>query len=322
MPDVNLLKDTDKLSTGAPRPPAIGQPELSKPAAASGSGLGSVFKSFFNRAPKALPTSPIARPAAPRGTMSSTPRSRSGERILSETRKAAPRVIPLPADDDTAYNVNLLSEELISTVNPRQRLMALIGIAIGTLVIVGLGYAGLLVYQSQIKQKITTTEQQLKSADAEVAGLTKDQQTAALTVQKINAIHSLLDRHTRWTKFFALLERYTLPTVTYGSSFSGDLNGTVTLTATTTSYEEVAKQYLIFQQVVADQKFISTFQISGATNQLGKDGSARATFVVTMTLLPNDFTLTADEVQALLGATTPTAPPTNTNSSANQPTRP
>lgn len=304
MPDVNLLKDTEKLANGQPRPAVPPQPELSRPMPTPPSGgIGSVFKSLFNRGPKPLPTSAV--PAAPRTSSMSASRSRVGERILSETKKAAPSVIPLPEEDDMAYNVNLLSEDLISTVNPRQRAIMLGVIALGAAVVVGLAYVGLLAYQGSIKAKISTTQESLTAANAEIATLSKDQQTAADTVQKISAIHALVDRHTRWTKFFALLEKYTLPQVTYGTTFTGDLNGTLTLTGTTTSYEEVARQYLIFQQLVREKKFISNFLITGATSQIGQEGAQTVTFVVTMTLLPEDFTMTAAEV-AIVAPSIPT----------------
>jgi len=301
MPDVNLLKDTERLANGQARPVAPGQPELSTPQAPASSGFGSSFKSLFNRGPKPLPTSMggTAPAARPQTSSMSASRSRSGERILSETKKAAPSVIPLPEDDDTSYNVNLLSEDLISTVNPKKRGIMLGVVAIIAAAVVGLGYGGILAYQNSIKAKITTTQSALTTANAEISGLSKDQLLAAATVQKVNAIHSLVDRHTRWTKFFSLLEKYTLPTITYGSSFSGDLNGTLTLTGTTTSYEEVAKQYLIFQQLVRDQKFISNFLITGATSQVSKEGTPTTTFVVTMNLLPNNFTMTAAELTAI-----------------------
>lgn len=323
MPDVNLLKDTEQLANGQKRPVVTGQPELSMPEAAPSAGFGSSLKSLFNHSPKSLPTTMGSTAPAPRphtSSMSAT-RSRSGERILSETKKAAPSVIPLPEDDDTSYNVNLLSDDLISTVNPRKRGIMLGVVAILAVVVVGLGYGAILAYQSSVKAKITTTQSQLTAANTEISGLSENQQLAAATVQKVSAIHSLVDRHTRWTKFFSLLEKYTLPTITYGSSFSGDLNGTLTLTATTTNYEEVAKQYLIFQQLARDQKFISNFLITGATSQISKEGTPTTTFVVTMNLLPNNFTMTAAELTAIAPILAPTTtepttlePTTNTNS--------
>lgn len=312
MPEVNLLKDTEKFPNGQAKPVVSRQPELTQPSTQTGQGFGGVFKSLFNRAPKPLPVAPPSTSLRPSGM--NTMRTRTGERILSETKKAAPSVIPLPEDDDTTYNVNLLSEDLVTTVNPKQRGIVLGLIAFAAALAVGVGYAGLYVYQRNLKQDITTTTDQVKVADREIASLSTDQQTAASTAQKTTAIRSLIDRHTRWTKFFSLLERYTLPTVTYGSAFTGTLNGSVSLTATTTSYEEVAKQYLIYQQLVKDQKFISNFVITSATSQIDKDGVAHVTFVITLTLLPSNFTLSSEEVAALLkDVSTTTTTPTNSS---------
>ncbi len=315
MPDVNLLKDTEKLMSGATKPMPPGPPELTTPAAASGQGLGGVFKSLFNRRPRTLPTTPMPPPVSAPARMT-TMKTRGSERILTESKRPAPAVIPLPDEDDRSYNVNLLSEDLITTVNPRRRAILLGVVALGALLVVGLAYGGLAVYQRNVKQHITDTQQRLTAVKERITDLARDQQQAAVTVQKLSAIRSLVDRHTRWTKFFALLERYTLPEVTYGPSFSGDLNGTVTLTATTTGYEQAARQYLIFQQLVRDQKFISAFSITGAASQAVKEGPPKTTFAVSMTLWPNDFTMTADEFDQASGSqSTGPAPAAPTNTS-------
>ncbi len=322
MPEVNLLKDTEKLNNGEKKPVVPMPPELTTPDPTPPSGLKSFFSSLLHRGPKSLPVS-TPNPVRPQTSTMSTGKSRSGERILSEKRQSGPSVIPLPEDDDNSYNVNLLSEDLILNNNPRQRAIMLGVIALGAAVMVGLAYGGLLVYQNKIDSKITLIKSELSAVNDEIVSLTKDQKIAASMVQKISAIRSLIDRHTRWTKFFSLLERYTLPSVTYGPAFNGTLGGSITLAGKTNSYEEVARQYLIFQQLVREKKFISAYQITGATSTSSKEGATTVTFVVSMTLLPEDFTRSESEI-----VTQPTTIPTivvtpnatNTNSTnTNQP---
>lgn len=305
MPDVNLLKDTQSPQLPPKKPVRPTEPELTDPRAASGAGLGGIFKSLFNRGPKSLPsvTPPVG---AGSGGRMSVGRAGTTERILSETKREAPSVIPLPEDDETSYNVNLLTEDLVTSVDPKKRAALLGVITLGSLIVVGLAYGGLLAYQSSIKKDITDAEQNLTRVRGDIDTEQTTQLEAANTVAKVSALQSLIDRHTRWTKFFALLEKYTLKDVTYGSSFNADTVGVVTLTATTTSYEKVAKQYLIFDQLVRDGVFIGSFDITGATSTPGKEeGSTDVKFVITLTLLPSNFTLSRAEYEALLKAPAP-----------------
>lgn len=298
MPDVNLLKNTEGLPGEKKKPLPIGQPELTSPATQAGAGLGGVFKSFFNRAPRPLPTSP-AMPAKPTLGKMTLRKSGIGDRILSETKRSAPSMIPLPEDDDSGYNVNLLSEDLVGDTEPRRRFIQLGLVAAGAILLIGLGYLGLYFYQRNIEQHISSTKEQLATVEADIRQLSATQQEAAATAQKLSAIKSLIDRHTRWTKFFSLLEKYTLPSVSYGPAFTGDLNGSLSLSATASTYEQVAQQYLIFKQLSESKTFISNFSITGAT-QSAKDNTTQVNFVVTMTLVPAVFIMTADEAQQAL----------------------
>lgn len=291
MPDVNLLKDTERLDQTKPPPrrPA-GAGELTSPPADHGQGLGGWFRSLFNRPPSVLPTTPTEV-----GKMTLN-RGGGGERILSEKR-SRPAVIPLP-EDEGSYNVNLLSEELVTTVKPRQRAIQLGLVAIGAAAAVGLIYGGITLYGRTVRQQIQSTQQELSDVKRRIAELNVDQQRAVATTQKLTAIRGLIDQHTRWMNFFRRLENYTLPTVTYGTSFAADQNGVITLAAKTTSYDEIAKQYLIWQQLVADHEFISNFTITGANAQAAKEGTTYS-FTMTMTLLPTVLVNSPENAQVL-----------------------
>ncbi len=292
MPDVNLLKDTQRLDPTKPPPrrPA-GPGDLTQPEAENGQSLGGWFRSLFNRRPSVLPTTPS--PETGKMTLN---RGGGGERILSEKR-SRPAVIPLP-EDEGSYNVNLLSEELTTTVNPRQRAIQLGLVVVGAAMAVGLIYGGLTVYGRTVRQQIQSTQQELSNVKRRIAELNVDQQRATATTQKLAAIRGLIDQHTRWTNFFRLLEKYTLPSVTYGASFAADQNGVITLAAKTTSYDEIARQYLIWQQLVADRQFISNFTITGANAQAAKEGTTYS-FTMTMTLLPTVIVNSVENAQVL-----------------------
>lgn len=242
-----------------------------------------------------------------------TEKGRSGERILSETKKAAPAVIPLPDAEEGDHRVNLLSEDLLTPDATRRHATVLGLSALGALLVVGLAYGGLLLYEQNVTKHITETKTKLEQVTQEITSLNVEQQQASATVQKLTAIQTLIDHHIRWTKFFGLMERYTMPEVTYGPTYSGSLADSVSVTATTTSFENVAKQYLIFQQLVRDKVFISDFSITGATSQIDKDGNQRVSFGIALKLLPDNLTVSAKEAAAILKAAGTTSAPTHSN---------
>lgn len=337
MPDVNLLKNTEHDSGERKKPTPVNQPELTRPDQIAKPAGGGLLKSLLHRGPKKMPVekpvplvprtpvrntepAPIVTPAGPfagakGGNMSLGGKGRSGERILSENKKAAPNVIPLPDTDDEDHHVNLLSEDLLTPDATRRHGMLLGVISVAALVVVGLAYGGLVLYEQNVTKHITETKTKLEQVTAEITELSIQQKQAAATVQKLSAIQSLIDRHIHWTKLFSLLEKYTMPEVTYGTTYTGDLNGEVNLTATTNSYENVAKQYLIFQQLVLTRRLISDFVITGASSATDKDGKTEVTFSVALKLLPDNFLVAAPS-----GAeSTPTNGSTSTTSPTNTP---
>lgn len=306
MPDVNLLKDTERLESATDKKPVVPTPpELTNPSTETAKGLGGMFRALFNRRPQTLP---VTKAPTEQGRMN-TNRTSTTERILSEKRGRAP-VIPLPEDDDS-YNVNLLSEDLVTTINPRQRLIQLGLVAIGAIVLLGLVYGGLSYYDQTVRKQIKTTQQELTDVQRQITALRTEQQVIASSTKKLEAIRSLIEHHTRWANFFRLLEKYTLPTVTYGTSFSATQTGVITLSAKTNSYDEIARQYLIWQQLVASHEFISTFAITGANAQEVKDGVVYS-FNMTMTVLPSVLANSVDNDNALRGITAATTSGTPT----------
>ena len=261
MAEVNLLKDTEGLNNKKkPVPKPTNDMALTEPGQAKGSGLGGAFRSVFSRRPKPLPVAapapspvqpqPAPPPAVPPPPPMPTPvkapdhfgkmslgtdrlSNQPVERILSEKKTRGAAMIPLPEDLDIGHDVNLLSEELISTVNPRQRLILLGIIALITLAVIGAAFGELTIYQNGIERDIASTQDQLTAVKARISSLGQEQKQVLATSQKLEAIKTLIDKHTRWTKFFRLLEKYTLPSVTYGPSFSADTSGAITLSAST-----------------------------------------------------------------------------------------
>jgi len=67
-----------------------------------------------------------------------------------------------------------------------------------------------------------------------------------LEIQAVRA-EKILDNHVYWTKFFSLLETYTIPNVYFGD-FSADISGIIRLDATGIDLIDIAEQYIAFFQ--------------------------------------------------------------------------
>lgn len=85
---------------------------------------------------------------------------------------------------------------------------------------------------------------------------------------QVNAATEALDKHLYWTKFFALLEAKTRPTVKY-LNFSGDADtGTVTLDAIGRTYRDVAEQIVALRE----DKAIADVRTTSAAAQITDTG--------------------------------------------------
>jgi hypothetical protein len=185
--------------------------------------------------------------------------------------------------------VNLISEEMSHQFSARQKSIQLALFALGAVVIVAAGYVGLTLYEKSLDTQVAQTKQEVAAVKKEVTTLQKDSADVQLTTEKVKAIRTLLGNHVHWTQFFTQLEQYTLPSVTYGSSFSANIQGSITLSAKTDTFEHAAQQYLLFKQAVERKDFIKTFSITAATKQKEKDTTVVG-FSVTLELLPSLFT--------------------------------
>ncbi len=313
MPDVNLLRDTKQPEQPKPSKTPSGF-DVTDPAAQDKPGLGGFFRNMFAGRSAGQPPTPATPSAPSRGKMS-LQKSTGQERVLSENRSAArPAVIPLP-EDEGAFNVNLLSEELISTFNPRQKMIQLGLFALGAILILGGAYAALRVYRSTVAKQVTADQQSIAKVETDITSLSQQQQAVVVTTKKLGAVKALIDRHVRWSRFFHQLEHYTLPTVSFGPSFAANIGGAMSFSATTTSYENVAKQYLVLQQAIKNQDFISEFTITGASESKTPSGD-RVNFTLSFTILPSLLENPPVAATTANPATTDqgTSPSLNTNS--------
>ncbi len=77
--------------------------------------------------------------------------------------------------------------------------------------------------------------------------------------KKANKVGDILDNHIYWTKFFSLLEKYTIPNVYFGD-FSASIKDSIHLQATAADLPSLARQLVAFRE--ADD-FAKEVKLSG-----------------------------------------------------------
>ena len=103
-------------------------------------------------------------------------------------------------------------------------------------------------------------QKQLNNLDKQVATLPQEQ----VDRQKINQISLLLNNHVYWSQVLPLIEKTTLPNVSF-ASFTGEAQESiVNLTGNISSYTILAKQVKAFEQEFSQVKF--------STSGLAKEG--------------------------------------------------
>lgn len=316
MPEVNLMKDTQGIEPPPPKPPAArSEFDLSDPDATPKGPFGFLRK-FFNtpaKPPTRLETPGAALPPKRTPGLSTMGLKKSGaaDRIIEAKRQSRPTVVPLP-EDEGGFNVNLLTEDLMTKFDPRTKLTQLGMLVAGAVVVIALAYVALAAVQKTVTNEVVSARSELLRVKTETGNLKSMQNEMTATTTKINAIKGLIDRHVRWTNFFHQLEKYTIPQATYGPSFSSGGQGIITLTAKVGSFEDVATQYLVFQQAVAKGDFIGAFSITGASRQTDQSGGHTVTYSLSLALLPELFTSTAisttETPPTPVPATVPTTP--------------
>lgn len=159
-------------------------------------------------------------------------------------------------------------------------LLFLSGIA--SIIIVGVFYGTLFVQEQAIIKEQKRQEEERIKIEKQILNFSELNKNIKSLGEEINLVQDVLNKHIYWNKFFALLEKYTLPEVFYGGITAGN-NGALTLSASATNYEAVARQLKVLQQDQA-KEFVESVAINAAS--IG-DGGVR--FSVNLILNPNLF---------------------------------
>jgi hypothetical protein len=112
--------------------------------------------------------------------------------------------------------------------------------------VVGFLYGGLVYWESRIDKRADDLAQEVDRLNQVIAAKEGKVDQTGRVQEKTDVVAGLLDRHIYWTRFFSFLEENTLPEVYYSNDFSGNTDGSYSLSAVTDNYSSIAEQVALF----------------------------------------------------------------------------
>lgn len=152
---------------------------------------------------------------------------------------------PRPAADHET--VNLLPDQLITELHPRNRVRDLVVTALSGCVLVLLVYGGMNLYQQKIVVDTKQVEEEIAAVDTTIASYAALQTKAQEIDRRLGGLESVLDSHVMWTPFLTAIEELTLPTVYYTSLSGSAASGSFTFDAVTAKYDQIDPQVRVFR---------------------------------------------------------------------------
>lgn len=142
--------------------------------------------------------------------------------------------------------INLLRNELQTnrqlSLNRAGKIAAYIVI---TLVILeGLFYGGLLLYEYGMNKKIMALEQENANTDLEISKTEKDRLKAIALQSRIKGLDLLLDQHIFWSEIFKELEKVTYKQAKFSGLEGDEGEQRIIVSGEVASYEDLAKLIL------------------------------------------------------------------------------
>lgn len=114
-------------------------------------------------------------------------------------------------------------------------------IIIGLLVLEGLGYGGLMLYQRQLVKYINETDQRAAKVNAEIGQIDQERQEAISFQSRLKNLQILLDNHLFWSSLFAELEKSTYKPAVYKDFQANPGENKMTITGTIPTYTDLGK---------------------------------------------------------------------------------
>lgn len=180
--------------------------------------------------------------------------------------------------DDDGLGVNLIPTSL--TLKSWKSISKnFILVIIITVIFNALAYGALITWETQIENQTTRVDLEIKNVQSRITKFEALQNNIVEMENQINSVVALLEEHIYWTKFFTLLEKYTLDEVYY-EGFSAGVNGNLSLKAHGPEFASAAKQLLLLETEEAQKEFANRVSIT----QVADSGSAGKVFTIDLVL--------------------------------------
>jgi Tfp pilus assembly protein PilN len=155
--------------------------------------------------------------------------------------------------------------------------------AVGAVLLAALVYGGLMFWEWQIESRAKEVDKQIAQVETSINQFQALKDEIAKTETQIKDVQQLLSRHIYWTKFFALLQKYSIDTISY-ERFTAGTNGSMSLDAHGTDYQTAARQLKLLQ-MPETQEFVKDASITSVS----QDDKGGVSFTVNLTLNNNLF---------------------------------
>lgn len=99
--------------------------------------------------------------------------------------------------------------------------------------------------QQNLQLEMSTKNSELLNLNLQLEDFIVERSNNNKIASRVTATKKIIDEKARWSKFFTLLEKYTLAGVYYGS-LSADTTGSITLPGIATDYETLAEQLVVY----------------------------------------------------------------------------
>ncbi len=183
--------------------------------------------------------------------------------------------------------INLIPEELLfrkQTNTTTQSIVIVLVVLTAALIVYGGNYL-IGIEQNKIDVQIQEKQVTINGLINTIKDNQKVKQRNVFLQQKLLALKNNWDNRVSWSKFFDLLERYTLPTVYY-TSFSADNSGLISLPAVADNYEEAARQIVDMRQA---KDFVKEVIVDDATLSGNERAGYGVSFILKIKLADNVF---------------------------------
>jgi len=182
--------------------------------------------------------------------------------------------------------INLIPSELLKGKAGGVNWFRVVSLMILPALVVFFCYLGMSWLQSNINQKISTNRNELTQLQKSIGDYNERARINNDTANRVITLKKLLDNRIYWTRFFTLLEKYTLDGV-YFKEFRADIAGLISLPATADNYETLARQLVALKSADDFVKDARTASMQVSTDP--KAGVTGIDFLLRLTLADGIF---------------------------------